>query len=313
MVGVYRLEVWLNRGDKNQTIGDRAPAFQLVSLSSQAGEVPDGIIDLGNVELEFTSPYVLVEDNLESESSTHALSANQGRVLKGFIGDAETAAGEALKAAGKAQEAADKVLHVADGIVDLGVVANFNAAAEKAAERAVTENGYARILLWRCSDQPVGDGCVILQSRWGTHYVTQIAMFEGQPRVTKFRFITTGGNYSVGEWQEIIMATGFEYDPNTRMVRSIGIRPQDKKDLFKLPLGDNSRVGLLRTGRGLEINVTSGTVFISPRTKSGIGVDNNHVFALLGAGMKFDENGGISVDVEALKALLGLNTAAEGA
>lgn len=93
--GIYRLEVWLNRGGRNQMIGDRPAAFQLVPLSTQACDVAD-VYELGEVDMDFINPFVGVVDNLDSASDADALSARQGGVLKRMIEKSALTPGDGL-------------------------------------------------------------------------------------------------------------------------------------------------------------------------------------------------------------------------
>ena len=133
-------------------------------------------------------------------------------------------------------------------IVDLGVVSNQAAAENAAAERTVTENSNVRIIMWRTGDNGRGDGGQIIQSRWGNYYVIQVMMFVGQEHSCRYRLITTGGNYSVGEWNDLILPSEITYDTANHQVRYRGIRPNSEKTLFTIPVADDEELGIIRIG-----------------------------------------------------------------
>lgn len=155
-------------------------------------------------------------------------------------------------------------------IIDLGILGQTDAEA-KAAERGITENSRVRIITWCSGDNGAGDGCSILQSRWGTYYVCQVELFVGQERAVRYRLITTGGNYSVGEWQDLIIPTGMSYDAGLRKVKCNGIRPNSTKDLFTIPMASVSGYGLVKIGKYLKIENGLLTIDV-PVLKTALGI-----------------------------------------
>lgn len=155
-------------------------------------------------------------------------------------------------------------------IIDLGILGQTDAEA-KAAERSITENSRIRIITWCSGENGTGDGFSILQSRWGTYYVCQVEMFVGQERAVRYRLITTGGNYSVGEWQDLIIPTGMSYDAALRKVKCGGIRPNSTKDLFTLPIASASGYGLVKIGKYLKVENGLLTIDV-PALKTALGI-----------------------------------------
>lgn len=155
-------------------------------------------------------------------------------------------------------------------IIDLGILSRSDAEA-KAAERSITENSRVRIITWCSGENGVGDGCSILQSRWGTYYVCQVELFVGQERAVRYRFITTGGNYSVGEWKDLIIPTGISYDEGSRKVKCSGIRPNSTKDLFTLSIASASGYGLVKIGKYLKVENGLLTIDV-PSLKTVLGI-----------------------------------------
>lgn len=153
-----------------------------------------------------------------------------------------------------------------EAIYDLGIVADFNEASTKAAERTITEDAKVHIILWRSADGNRGDSSTIIQSRWGNYYVIQVMMFVGQEHSCRYRLITTGGNYSVGEWNDLIIPSLVYYDPGTHRVMYNGFLPGDdnNKTLFEIPVADDEELGLIRIGgpfylgEGDELNIHVG-------------------------------------------------------
>lgn len=197
-------------------------------------------------------------------------------------------------------------------IVDLGVVSNQAAAENAAADRSITENSNVRIIMWRTGDNGQGDGGSIIQSRWGTHYVAQVMMFVGQERSCRYRLITTGGNYNVGEWNDLIIPGSVSYDTATHQVRYRGIRPNVEKTLFTIPVADDEKLGIVRIGKSFylgeddELNVRigkgltfdeSGNIQAKVNTAHGLGFYRDNSLAVkAGKGIAFEEDtGGITV------------------
>ena len=199
-------------------------------------------------------------------------------------------------------------------IVDLGVVSNQAAAENAAAERTVTENSNVRIIMWRTGDNGRGDGGQIIQSRWGNYYVIQVMMFVGQEHSCRYRLITTGGNYSVGEWNDLIIPSLVYYDPGTHRVMYNGFLSGDdnKKTLFEIPVADDEELGLIRiggsfsmgendelnirTGNGLMLD-ESGNIQVKVNTVHGLGFYRDNSLAVkVGKGIGYEEDtGGITV------------------
>lgn len=138
---------------------------------------------------------------------------------------------------------------------DLGVVADSTAAFNAAAQQLVVNNPKIREIRWRTSDSTAdggrGDGGSIYQVRRGNWFVVQWMMFEGAARVSKVRCITTGGNHTVGEWQNLITPTDMDYNATTRAVTALS--PNGTKDfparqtrtLFTLPLATAVTSGMM--------------------------------------------------------------------
>lgn len=143
-----------------------------------------------------------------------------------------------------------------EGVVDLGVVTSSTVAFSKAAEKSITENVKVRQIRWRTSDSNAdggqGAGGTIFQERYGNWHISQWMMFEGPNRVCKVRTITTGGNYQVSEWQNVVIPQNLTYDPTQRMIRSVGpyapgqgVTTGPTTDLLHLPLADEDHAGLM--------------------------------------------------------------------
>ena len=201
-----------------------------------------------------------------------------------------------------------------EAIYDLGIVANFNAASTKAAERTITEDARVHIILWRSADGNRGDSSTIIQSRWGSYYVIQVMMFVGQKHSCRYRLITTGGNYSVGEWNDLIIPSLVYYDPGTHRVMYNGFLSGDdnKKTLFEIPVADDEELGLIRiggsfymgendelnirTGKGLMLD-ESGNIQVKVNTAHGLGFYRDNSLAVkVGKGIGYEEDtGGITV------------------
>lgn len=205
-----------------------------------------------------------------------------------------------------------------DGIVDLGVVSSVKDATGKAAERSVTESN-ARVIFWRTGDDGTGDGGTIIQNRWGTHYVIQILLFEGKERACRFRLITTGGNYSVGAWKDMIIPSSVDYNDVNHKVTYNDLQPNVKKDLFTIPLATSSVPGLVllsqdfkidshgglrsNLGRGLSQPLAKGEK-IDIKLSHGLEFDEQeNIKAKLGTDMIFDKNGAITLADMAKKRL----------
>lgn len=197
-------------------------------------------------------------------------------------------------------------------IVDLGVVSNQAAAENAAAERSITENSDVRIIMWRTGDNGSGDGGSIIQSRWGTHYVVQVMMFVGQERSCRYRLITTGGNYSVGEWNDLILPSEITYDTANHQVRYRGIRPNIEETLFTIPVADDEELGIIRIGGPFylgendELNIRTGKGImldgsgnIQAKVNTAHGLDfyrDNSLAVKVGKGLAFETaTGGITV------------------
>ena len=202
-----------------------------------------------------------------------------------------------------------------EAIYDLGIVADFNAASTKAAERTITEDGKVHIILWRTADGNRGDSSTIIQSRWGSYYVIQVMMFVGQEHSCRYRLITTGGNYSVGEWNDLIIPSLVYYDPGTHRVMYNGFFPGDdnKKTLFEIPVADDEELGLIRIGGSFymgendELNIRtgkgimldgSGNIKVKVNTAHGLGFyRDNSLVVTVGKGITFDGNGCIALNI----------------
>lgn len=197
-------------------------------------------------------------------------------------------------------------------IVDLGVVSNQAAAENAAAERSITENSNVRIIMWRTGENGQGDGGSIIQSRWGTYYVAQVMMFVGQAYPCRYRLITTGGNYNVGEWRDLIIPSRVYYDPGTHRVMYNAFFPDVEKELFEIPVADDEELGIVRIGRSFylgendELNVRTGkgltigddgSVQAKVNTAHGLGFYRDNSLAVkAGKGIAFEEDtGGITV------------------
>lgn len=180
-------------------------------------------------------------------------------------------------------------------IVDLGVVSNQAAAENAAAERTVTENSNVRIIMWRTGDNGRGDGGQIIQSRWGNYYVIQVMMFVGQEHSCRYRLITTGGNYSVGEWNDLIIPSLVYYDPGTHRVMYNGFLSGDdnKKTLFEIPVADEAKPGLIRIGGPFYVD---GDNRLRISTGEGIRINGDNELTL-----NLAEDGGLATDGGKLK------------
>lgn len=180
-------------------------------------------------------------------------------------------------------------------IVDLGVVSNQAAAENAAAERTVTENSNVRIIMWRTGDNGRGDGGQIIQSRWGNYYVIQVMMFVGQEHSCRYRLITTGGNYSVGEWNDLIIPSLVYYDPGTHRVMYNGFLSGDdnKKTLFEIPVADEAKPGLIRIGGHFYVD---GDNRLQISTGEGIRINGDNELTL-----NLAEEGGLVLDGGKLK------------
>lgn len=178
-------------------------------------------------------------------------------------------------------------------IVDLGVVSNQAAAEDAAAERTVTENSNVRIIMWRTGDNGSGDGGLIIQSRWGTYYVVQVMMFVGQERVCRYRHITTGGNYNIGEWNDLILPSEIGYDTRSHQVQYRGIRPGIQKTLFEIPVADETKPGLIRIGGPFYVD---GDNRLQISTGEGIRINGDNELTL-----NLAEDGGLVLDGGKLK------------
>ena len=121
---------------------------------------------------------------------------------------------------------------------DLGMFASVDAALQAAAAREIVDDRDLRILHWRTD----GDGGTILMSRWGGHYATQLLFLHGQSRETKVRLITGGGNYEVGEWQNIVMPVSVTYNAATRQLRFASLKGTTA---VTLPAATKSADGLM--------------------------------------------------------------------
>lgn len=121
---------------------------------------------------------------------------------------------------------------------DLGMFASVDAALQAAAAREIVDDRDLRILHWRTD----GDGGTILMSRWGGHYATQLLFLHGQSRETKVRLITGGGNYEVGEWQNIVMPVSITYNAATRQIRFASLK---ETTAVTLPAATKSADGLM--------------------------------------------------------------------
>lgn len=190
-----------------------------------------------------------------------------------------------------------------DSVVDLGIVANINAASEKAAERTITENSSVRIIFWRTADEGIGDGGTIIQNRFGTYYVTQILLFEGQSHKCYYRLITTGGNYSVGSWQNLIIPKGIEYDSTTRIVNAINLN-NSKQAIFTFPNTSANAYGLIKIGDGLAVDSTTQAVHINLGVDTSmLSVDDkNYLRVNIGKGLT-NSNGNLTVRANTSKGL----------
>lgn len=103
-----------------------------------------------------------------------------------------------------------------EGILNLGTVVNTTAAYDAAAAPSVVSNPRIRMITWRTSDSMAdggrGDGGTIFQERYGNWYVVQWMMFEGSNKRPKARLITTGGNYSCGNWLPLLLPVDVAYE-----------------------------------------------------------------------------------------------------
>lgn len=96
-LGDYTLTLWENRGEEGQTAVDAVNAFTLVQYSTQedngspCGNLEYEVAELATANMDvITSNEVVIEsvevvDNLESDATDKALSARQGKELKGMI------------------------------------------------------------------------------------------------------------------------------------------------------------------------------------------------------------------------------------
>lgn len=152
------------------------------------------------------------------------------------------------------EEDMSTALSAAEGVLNLGVVESESVAWSRAAEREVTENPAVREIRWRTSDEPHrGAGNTIFQSVHGNWYVVQTMLFGGERFRCRVRTITTGGNYQVGPWQDLVLPVGFEYNKASRVVSArhmamtTGFPGADsrKETLFTLPLASTTDAGLM--------------------------------------------------------------------
>lgn len=130
---------------------------------------------------------------------------------------------------------------LSQGIVDLGDVSSSSEAYRLASQRNITENLSVRQIHWRSG----GDGGTIFQSRYGQWYVTQFIFFEGKTKKCFSRLITTGGNYAVEDWCELLLPVGFSYDAAKRSVSCSGISDALRRELFTIPMASLSNAGLM--------------------------------------------------------------------
>lgn len=163
-------------------------------------------------------------------------------------------AGRFFELENRFEEDMSTVLSAAEGVLNLGVVESESVAWSRAAEREVTENPAVREIRWRTSDEPQrGAGNTIFQSVHGNWYVVQTMLFGGERFRCRVRTITTGGNYQVGPWQDLVLPVGFEYNMASRVVSArhmamtTGFPGADsrKETLFTLPLASTSVAGLM--------------------------------------------------------------------
>lgn len=161
----------------------------------------------------------------------------------------------------------------AEGVVDLGKVASSTEAFALAADKSITENVKVRQIRWRTSDDNTdggqGAGGTIFQERYGNWYISQWMMFEGPNRVCKVRTITTGGNYQVSEWQNMVIPHFLTYDLIQRMVRSVGPHAPGQEatdvpatDLWQLPLADQNYAGLMSSQDKVKLDGIGENVII---------------------------------------------------
>lgn len=164
-----------------------------------------------------------------------------------------------------------------EGVINLGVVSSSAAAFDAAADKSITENVKVRQIRWRTSDDNSdgghGDGGTIFQARRGNWFVTQWMMFEGVNRICKVRYITTGGNYSVSDWHNLIIGTDFVYDMINRMLKLRYPQPTtggegSVRDIFQIPLASTSYAGFMSPDDKLKLNGLSSDT--ATTTKAGL-------------------------------------------
>lgn len=176
---------------------------------------------------------------------------------------------------------------------DLGLFASVNDALRAAAEREIVDNRSLSILHW-CTESDAG---TILMSRWGGNYVTQLLFMHGQTRTSQVRLITAGGNYEVGEWKELVMATEVSYDSKNHKVTYKDIRGVSK-DLLSVPLASDDVAGLIQSVSIDKQRLPMSGGNVNLQTGNGLQVDAEKKLGLkLGKGLQYNNKGEVEANV----------------
>ncbi|MCD7721710.1 MAG: hypothetical protein LUI09_05720 [Prevotellaceae bacterium] len=112
-LGLYGIEVWLDKGSDQQTVVDIPEAFRLVPFTSME-DAENGTLEVVAVDMVASfEGAIAVVDSLESDNTTAALSAYQGKVLAGMITDLEASDTEGLELEAQERQEADEKLEAA--------------------------------------------------------------------------------------------------------------------------------------------------------------------------------------------------------
>ncbi|MCD8265817.1 MAG: hypothetical protein LUC33_01550, partial [Prevotellaceae bacterium] len=93
-LGVYGLEVWLDKDTDAQTVVDLEKVFALVPLTSMEETDDDDTLSVMTLEMEAAFQGLSIIDSLDSYLTDAALSANQGRVLDAKISSLKSSMSE---------------------------------------------------------------------------------------------------------------------------------------------------------------------------------------------------------------------------
>lgn len=312
--GIYRLEVWLDRGGNRQMIGDRPAAFQLVPLSTQACDVAD-VYELGEVDMDFVSPFVWVTDSLDSDSGTDALSARQGGVLKRMIESATPQTGGGLE--------------VRDGKVTVKISENFGGKPLGISTDNGLELRYGNGLVVVDGELRVGSGegidvgmgvRLLLDTRTGLnfdgrHLTLRIdtkvldtnGIYDGGThfRALTLKVATTYGNAlsvdtSNHQGVGVFVGSGLvidSYASPQRVFANIGSGLQFSTDYFN----ECAKISI-RFGSGLRMGSNNDLTLMVGTALSLYG--NGEVSVNVAGPLKVDNRNNLTVDIERLKEML---------